>query len=158
MKKILLAALLGATVPAHAADLATGITVWKSADLKAYEKTLSPKIDAQKVAVEDVGKFSHHAALMAHREGDGEAEFHDVQADIFFVQSGEATLVLGGEVVGGKTTAPGEIRGASIKDGKRYPLAAGDVVHIPARTAHHMLVAPGKQITYFVVKIDTPKK
>jgi uncharacterized RmlC-like cupin family protein len=33
-------------------------------------------------------------------------------------------------------------------------LAAGDVVHIPVKMPHQMLVAPGQQITYFVVKID----
>ena len=52
---------------------------------------------------------------MAHREGSGEAELHETQADVFVVQSGEATLVIGGTVVDPKTTVPNEIRGPSIK-------------------------------------------
>src|SRR5687768_17721038 len=44
---------------------------------------------------------------------------HDTQAVIFVVQSGAATLVLGGNVVDGKTTAPGETRAPSIKGGKK---------------------------------------
>ena len=48
-----------------------------------------------------------------------------------------------------------EILGASIKDGVRKRLGAGDMVHIPARTPHQLLVAPGKQFTYAVVKIDS---
>jgi mannose-6-phosphate isomerase-like protein (cupin superfamily) len=70
------------------------------------------------------------------------------------VESGEATLVVGGTVVNPKTTAPHEIRGPSIKGGEKKSLAAGDVVHIPVKVPHQMLVESGKQITYFVVKID----
>ena len=66
-----------------------------------------------------------------------------------------ATLVVGGKVVDPRTTAPHEIRGPSIRGGEKLKLAAGDVVHIPIKTAHQMLVESGKQITYFVVKIDS---
>jgi mannose-6-phosphate isomerase-like protein (cupin superfamily) len=91
--------------------------------------------------------------MVAHREGDGEAEVHETQVDLFVVQSGEATLVVGGEMVGGKTTAPNEIRAPSIKGGFNHALAAGDVVHIPAKIPHQLLVPAGKEFTYFVVKV-----
>ena len=133
-----------------------GFIVWKDADLKGYARTLSPKIDANKVATERLATFGNHLTMIGHREGDGEAELHERQADYFVVQAGEATLVVGGEVSEGRTTAPGEIRGPSIKDGSRRPLAAGDIVHIPAKTPHQVLVAPGKRFTYFVIKVDTP--
>ncbi len=44
-------------------------------------------------------------------------QYHANQADVFFVQSGEATLVVGGELVDGKTSAPNEMRAPSIKGG-----------------------------------------
>ena len=44
------------------------------------------------------------------------------------VQTGAATLVVGGELVDGKTTAPNEMRAASIKGGEEKKLAAGDIV------------------------------
>jgi mannose-6-phosphate isomerase-like protein (cupin superfamily) len=47
------------------------------------------------------------------------------------------------------------VRGPSIRGGEKMALAAGDVVHIPIKTAHQMLVESGRQITYFVVKIDS---
>src|SRR5687768_18411795 len=81
---------------------------------------------------------------------------HDTQAVIFVVQSGAATLVLGGNVVDGKTTAPGETRAPSIKGGKKHSISAGDVVHIPAKVPHQLLVPTGKEFTYFVIKVDTP--
>ena len=94
--------------------------------------------------------------MIAHREGDGQAELHEKQADLFVVASGEATLVYGGEVVSPKTTEPNEVRGPSIKGGEKKALAAGDVVHIPAKVPHQLLLPAGKEFTYFVLKVDTP--
>jgi len=132
-----------------------GFVHWTNTQLKGYEKKLAPKINAQKVASEQLGRFGNHLFMIAHREGNGEAELHETQADIFVVQSGEAALVAGGEVVDGRKTAPGEVRGPSIKGGETRKLSAGDVVHIPAKTPHQLLVSNGKQFTYFVVKIDS---
>lgn len=155
MKKKVLAAALATAVPLMAAEPA-GFVVWPGAELKGYGRKLAPKMNAGKLASERLASFGNHLAMIAHREADGEAELHEGQADFFVVQGGEATLVVGGDVVGGKTTAPGEIRGPSIKGGDRRKLAVGDIVHIPARTAHRLLVAPGKEFTYFVIKVDTP--
>ena len=90
---------------------------------------------------------------MAHRETDGEAEIHEGLSDVFFVISGEATLVVGGKAIGLKTTGPGELRGTSIQGGVSKKLGAGDVVNIPPKTPHQTLVKAGQKITYFVVKV-----
>ena len=60
-------------------------------------------------------------------------------------------------MVEGKPTAPGEVRGKSIEGGTRYPIAAGDVLYIPANTVHQFLIAPGQSFTAMVIKI-TPKQ
>lgn len=131
-----------------------GFGHWKSAELRGFEKSLSPKMNAQKVATQALAGYGNHSFLIAHREGDGEAELHETQNDVMVIESGEATLVIGGTVVNPKTTAPHEIRGPSIRGGEKVALAAGDVVHVPVKIPHQMLVAGGKQVTYFVVKID----
>jgi mannose-6-phosphate isomerase-like protein (cupin superfamily) len=146
---VLTAAPLGAAEP-------EGFVIWPGTELRVYGKKLAPKMNAGKVAAEQLAKFGNHSTMIAHREGDGEAELHETQADVFFVQSGEATLIVGGEVESSRTTAPNEVRGPSIKGGTRHALAPGDVVHIPARIAHQLLIAPGKEFTYFVVKVDMP--
>lgn len=99
-------------------------------------------------------KFDNHSLGISHRDKDGVAEVHENQTDIMVVQSGEATLLLAGEVVDLKTVSPGELRGASIRNGVRKTLSAGDIVHVPAGMPHQFLLEPGKQITYFVVKVD----
>lgn len=152
MKKIATALLIAAA--ALLAATPPGFQIWKGTQLKGFTKELAPKINAQKVATQQLGKFGNHLVMVAHREGNGEAELHDTQADVFVVQSGEATLIIGGTVVGGKTTAPGEVRGPSINGGEKRTLGAGDIVNIPAKIAHQVLVDNGKQVTYAIVKID----
>jgi len=141
-------------VAALPAGLPEGVGHWTGAELRGYEKSLAPKINAHKVATLPLAGYGNHSFMIAHREGSGEAELHETQNDVMVIESGEATLVLGGTVVDPKTTAPHEIRGPSIRGGEKVRLAAGDVVHIPVKMAHQMLVESGKQITYFVVKIN----
>ena len=152
MRLFLLAlCLAAAALPAEAPG---GSEHWSSARLQDFAQSLSPKMNAQKIATQALGSYGNHSFLIAHREGDGEAELHETQNDVMVVESGEATLVVGGTVVNPRTTAPHEVRGPSIRGGEHISLAAGDVVHVPVKVPHQMLVANGKQITYFVVKID----
>ena len=130
-----------------------GVRVWKLSDIETKGKALGQKLDAQKVASEVIATEGNRTFMIAHREGSGLAEVHDKQADIMVISSGEITMVYGGTVVDGKQTAPGEIRGPSIKGGTEVKLGAGAVLHIPAKVAHQMKLDPGKQVTYFVAKV-----
>jgi mannose-6-phosphate isomerase-like protein (cupin superfamily) len=56
-------------------------------------------------------------------------------------------------MVGGETTEPHEKRGGQIEGGIRRTLSAGDVVRIPAKTPHQILLEGSKGFTYFVIKI-----
>ena len=150
--KLIATALLFAGFALPAGD-PPGFYFWKAADLKAFSKSLAPKMNDQKLATQQLTSFGNYLFMVAHREASGEAEYHATQADIFMVQSGEATLVYGGELDGGKTTAPNEMRAPSIRGGTEKKLAAGDVVTIPAKTAHQVKLAAGKEFTYFVVKV-----
>jgi uncharacterized RmlC-like cupin family protein len=101
-------------------------------------------------------KFDNHGLVITHRDKTGAAEVHENQTDVIVVQSGEATLVVGGELIDSKTTRPGELQGSGIKDGVKKSLLPGDVVHIPPGMPHQFFLDPGKQITYFVVKVTKP--
>jgi mannose-6-phosphate isomerase-like protein (cupin superfamily) len=139
-------------LPMIGADPA-GYKYWSASELKAFSKTLAPKVNAQKFASERLTDYGNHYTMVAHREGNGEAELHETESDLFVVTSGLATLTIGGTIQNGKTTAPNEIRGPSIDGGTRQKLAAGDIVHIPPKTAHQLVLEPGAQFTYFVMKV-----
>jgi len=146
--------LMGLSLTATLAFAADSARVWKSSDLKGYEKKLASKVDAQKIASEGFGKLGSNAtAQVSHREADGVAELHETKDDFFVVESGEATLETGGSVVDAKKTDQHEVRGPSIKGAEKHALAAGDIVYIPAGTPHRLLVSKGKQFTYFVIKV-----
>ena len=128
--------------------------VWTASQLAAAYKQFPGKVNPQHTASEPLGNWGNHSMTVYYRTGDGEAEFHATQNDIFIVQKGGATLLAGGTVVDGKTTAPNEIRGPSIKGGEKRVLGPGDVVHIPAKTPHQLFLTPGQTFTYLVVKVD----
>src|SRR5215831_19646600 len=142
--------LLLATARLFAAGPA-GFLSWTPADLKNYEKTLHAKLDQYHSANQQLPDLEGHTVLVVHREGTGLAETHEMAADFIYVISGEANVVVGGTMVDGKSTGPGEIRGASVEGGGTKKAAAGDMLHIPAKAPHWFKVDPGKQITYLVV-------
>ncbi|HLJ18377.1 MAG TPA: hypothetical protein VKV15_28055 [Bryobacteraceae bacterium] len=145
MKKtlaLLLALPLVAAAPA-------GFVYWSAAGLKSIEQGLAGK----KTGIQQLENFGNHSTMMVHREVSGEVELHQKMVDVMMIENGSATLAVGGEVVNGRTTAPGEIRGASINGGIKQKVAVGDIIHIPANTPHQVLLDPGKQISYFVVKV-----
>ena len=130
-----------------------GVSVWRSTDITAKGAALAQKLDAQKLANETVATQGNRTFLIAHREGSGVAEWHEKQADVMFISAGQVTMVYGGTIVDAKTTAPGEMRGASIQGGTEAKLGPGDVLHIPAKVPHQMILAPGAKVTYFVTKV-----
>ena len=131
------------------------VQVWKASEFPAMGKQLGGKLNPQKFANTQIGNYGNHSLLVTHRQGSGEAEVHDTQADVFIVQEGAATLVYGGKVVNPRNTAPNEIRGASISGGEKRPLGPGDIAHISAKVPHQLLLAPGARFTYTIVKVDT---
>ncbi|HKQ85987.1 MAG TPA: hypothetical protein VJS43_04375 [Candidatus Acidoferrales bacterium] len=145
-------ALTVAAIVSPAAD-APGVHVWKLSEIEAQGKILSGKIDAHKVASETIATDGNTTFMIAHREGSGQAEWHANQADILVISQGNVTVTVGGTVVDGKETQPGEIRGSGIKGGMQTKMGPGDVIYVPPKTPHMMTLEPGEKITYFVTKV-----
>ena len=155
MKKLVLLAIPSLMLLTAAGD-PKGFAIWKSHELQAFSTKLSPKVNQQKIATETLADYGYYYTQMAHREGSGEAELHQNWNDIFVIESGEGTVVVGGSVDSPRDTGSGEVRGKAVTGGENHPVKPGDVVHIPANTPHQMLVPKGAHVTYFVVKIRKP--
>jgi len=132
-----------------------GFRQWTGASLKELEQTLKTEAgaSAHHIAVRRLGDFPQDTFMLSRREADGVVEWHENQADVFFVQSGSATLVVGGAMVGGETTEPHEKRNGTIQGGVKRKLSAGDVVRIPPQVPHQILMDGSSEFTYFVVKV-----
>ena len=123
MKLLLIPALLLTsaalfTTPAASAADPDGFAMYTAAEIKS--RAAAAKADASKAAADRVATWGNHGLLLVRRDGDGAAETHTTQVDVITVVSGEGTLIVGGTMVDGKTTAPNEIRGASITGGTKH--------------------------------------
>lgn len=98
-----------------------GFEHWTSAELGRVGQALATEAasDPHHFAVKQLADFPNEAVLLVRREADGQVEWHETQIDIFFVQSGSATLVVGGTYLNGETVAPHEKRNGTIQGGTR---------------------------------------
>jgi mannose-6-phosphate isomerase-like protein (cupin superfamily) len=157
MMRALLFCLFALALPLLAAQetIPEGFEHWTADSLKQLDQTL--KVEAGKnphhIAVEHLKDFPNDQFMLSRREADGIVEWHETQADIFFVQSGSATLLVGGTLVGGETVEPHEKRNGTIQGGVRRKLSAGDVVRIAPKVPHQILLDGAQNFTYFVVKV-----
>ena len=100
-------------------------------------------------------KASDLLVMGAHRAESGRVELHEKETDVFYIVDGDATIVTGGKMLGGKVTSPGQWLGTDIQGGQVHHLAKGDVIVIPAGTPHWFKDVP-HAISYFVVKVLKP--
>ncbi len=128
---------------------------WSNADLDAFTTLLSSQAEDSRSAVADrIIDFDHYFAAIVHREsGSSLYESHEDWADLYVVSSGRGMLTLGGTITEPGEVSPGEIRGSGIINGTQQLLTEGDIVLIPANTAHYVAVDEGDHITYFIFKI-----
>lgn len=132
--------------------VAKGFAHHNSADLAVKEREIVRKVSGSKPSFVVLGKSSGTVSALIYRAATGEAELHEGQSDFFVVRSGRATLVIGGRLINPRTVEPGEFAAGSVEGGERRPIGAGDVVYIPAKLPHHVLVDQGVPISYLIIK------
>ena len=99
--------------------------------------------------------FDRGTNYMIHtsrRVAPGVVEVHEQDTDLIYVLEGSAEFVTGGQMVGGKTIAPGEIRGTDVTGGETRVLSKGDVIVVPNGVPHwfRQVKAP---LLYYTVKV-----
>jgi len=134
--------------PVLAAD-PPGFAVWTSAQLKQIDATMAGQESGSRKLL-DVGK---NQAMFFHREASGTPELHEIDTDLYVMQSGSGTIIVGGRLAGAKKVAEHEIRGTSIEGGAEHKVSAGDIIAIPSNTPHQFVVPPNGKAGYFLLKI-----
>jgi mannose-6-phosphate isomerase-like protein (cupin superfamily) len=113
------------------------------------------------VRVIDAGGHYLGVAMVKRTSADVNALIHEKIDEIYYVLDGGGTMITGGTIVEGKhsetsaTIGPGW-SGPSIKGGETKRVSAGDVVFIPAGTAHMFTQLDGP-IRYLVYRVDNSK-
>jgi mannose-6-phosphate isomerase-like protein (cupin superfamily) len=132
-----------------------GFEQWTAELLAPHEAALKEEApnDPHRFAVHQLADYPNDGFMLVHRAADGPVEWHETQVDVFFVQSGTATLLLGGRLINGETVGPHEKRNGTIEGGVRRKMSAGDVVRIPPKVPHQVLLNGAPEFNYFVVKV-----
>lgn len=132
-----------------------GFEHWSAGSIKQLEQTMKGEAAASPLHMSShrLQDFPNDTFMLAVREADGVVEWHENLADVFIVESGSATLVVGGKLIGGEVTEPHEKRNGTIEGGTRVKLSAGDIVRIPPKAPHQLLLDGTKNFTYFVIKV-----
>ena len=84
-------------------------------------------------------------------------EVHDGSDDIYYVLSGEATLVLGGNLIDPNEISSGEWRAKAATGGRKVTIKKGDLVIVPRGTPHQRTVA-GKGFSMILIKVFAQKQ
>src|SRR6185503_1563 len=92
--------------PVFAADQ-SAFGLWKAAELKQRDEALSKHVGADHSSRETLADYGDHRFRFLYRDADGVPEQHDNIVDVVFVQSGEATLALGGKMINLKASSVG---------------------------------------------------
>ena len=136
------------TVPALAAGAKAEIVYAGHDKVAATMKKAGPLADGPNLRVSG----GYRTGPYAPEDYRPDVEVHTNEADLFYVIDGSATQVLGGSVIGGRETAPGQIRGSKIDGGQTYHLAKGDVMWVPAGMPHWFPEIP-EPLSYLLVKV-----
>ncbi len=123
---------------------------WSAQRTRELAATMKARVDPN---THNAGMSLIASANLIYREGDSGSEVHEKAADFIFVHEGEGAVQIGGRMIGGQQSAPGEIRGTALEGGTRYPIAAGDSIYIPANMPHQFFVENGKHWVITIVKV-----
>lgn len=107
-------------------------------------------------AVENSGLIASEpdfSVIGVHRDqGEGQPEAHANVTDIYYILTGTATLVTGGQLEGSTETETGEFLGGELTGGTERRLRPGDVVVIPPGIPHWYKDVPD-DLTYYLVQV-----
>jgi mannose-6-phosphate isomerase-like protein (cupin superfamily) len=148
----LLAVMAAAVVGQQPRPTASGPDFVSAAELKRAITDAKAWPQDPSVKYKRFGARDGYSYWVVQRDATGLVEQHDDWTDVFVVQSGEATLLTGGQITGGKQTGPGETLGGEIVGGQRQQLRADDLYIVPAGTPHQFVVEPGRAIFYVTLK------
>ena len=126
---------------------------WPAANMRAgFREMVDRKLESQRVL--EGGSFNFNLRReTAPEEG---ATAHGKKADLYLIQSGEATLTTDGELINPKPPAgpEGDRDGNGIRNGMSRVVKAGDTIFIPAGVPHQITAVNG-EVQFLLFRWDT---
>jgi mannose-6-phosphate isomerase-like protein (cupin superfamily) len=128
--------------------------LWNAATVEEKADRLEESLGDKALVWETVGNYDGHSAYLVLRGKTSRAEIHETESDIQISVRGQATSVVGGEMLEPESLPRKQIRGTAIEGGVRRDLSPGDLMHIPPGVPHQLLIDPATPYMYLLIKID----
>lgn len=126
---------------------------WPAANMKAgFQEMVQRKLESQRVL--EGGAFNFN--LRRETAAEEGATAHGKKADLYLIQSGEATLTTDGELINPKPPEgpEGDRDGSGIRNGVSRVVKAGDTIFIPAGVPHQITAVNG-EVQFLLFRFDT---
>lgn len=94
-----------------------------------------------------------HDIQIIHRAGYTQPEIHATKWDIYVILDGSGTVRLGGERVNWIEGRPPEGQRPQLSGAQEFQVTEGDMLHVPARVWHQVVVDEGASITYALINV-----
>ena len=108
-----------------------------------------PRMTARSVGRSADEQTSYLAVRRTESSG---TEVHARWDDIVIVRAGRGALLVGEQMIGGRTLSVGEHRDGTIVKPAQYVLSPGNIVRVPAGVPHSFVVQPGTALEYLLIK------
>jgi len=95
-----------------------------------------------------------HNISIVHREGYTQPEIHELKWDLYVILDGSGTLLVGGERTNWiRDGRPPEEQRPGLSGARAFEVTQGDVVHVPARVWHQVVLEPNRAMTYMLINV-----
>jgi mannose-6-phosphate isomerase-like protein (cupin superfamily) len=98
--------------------------------------------------------YRPHNISIVYREGYTQPEIHEEKWDLYVVVDGSGTLLVGGErtnwIDDGR---PQEEQHPTLRGAQAFQVTKGDVMHVPARVWHQLVLDEGQSMTYMLINV-----
>ena len=94
-----------------------------------------------------------HSVQIIHRAGYTQPEIHTTKWDLYVVLKGAGTVRVGGERVNWNEGRPPEGQRPQLEGAHEFEVTEGDILHVPARSWHQVVVPEGGSITYALINV-----
>lgn len=163
---------LSVTVSAHAQDPFGDVTVeprpeeyihWNAEGFARKKADLQQRLaDGEGIfgtrfvfeRVLEAAEHRPHNISIVHREGYTQPEIHEEKWDLYVVVDGSGTLLVGGDrnnwIDDGRSM---EEQRPGLSGARAFEITEGDVVHVPARVWHQLVLPEGQSMTYMLINV-----
>lgn len=102
--------------------------------------------------------YRPHSISLVLRKGYTQPEIHELKWDIYVILEGSGTLLMGGERTNWVEGLPPEEQHPGLEGAEAFQVTEGDVLHVPARVWHQLLLDEGQEMTYMLINVMEPEE